>query len=257
MVTKKDLAEVLRTELSGGSLIHVHSSLSSFGYMDGGAEAVISALEEAAAPGGTLSMPALCQKDKERRFETWDITNSPSDVGRITEVFRLQPNTMRSDHPTHSVCARGSLASELTQGHRTGKQRQGPWGGYAFGHNSPWQKLYGFDATVILLGTDMKTSTLIHFVEHIIAEDAVLNNPREKAEILKERLSGWNKPGIWPRYDPMALQSQMEERGLLKYVLCGKCQIILYKTRDMVDLAFEIMRKEPKKWFSPEFAEWL
>ncbi|MBU0608095.1 MAG: AAC(3) family N-acetyltransferase, partial [Armatimonadetes bacterium] len=93
--------------MAPGRLVMVHSSLSAFGHVEGGAETVIEALLEAISPDGTLVLPTLCQRDKERREQTWDIANSPSDVGRITEVFRTWPGAVRSDHFTHSVTAVG------------------------------------------------------------------------------------------------------------------------------------------------------
>jgi len=193
---------------------------------------------------------------KDRRFETWDIQRSPSDVGRIAETFRLRPGTQRSNHPTHSVCARGAMADELTRGHQSGRERPGPWGGYAFGHNSPWQKLYVHNAEIVLLGTDMKTSTLVHLIEHMIAGEVLEHLSQDRADVFARRLSGWLKPGVWPVYDRMALQAEMEARGMLRYTACGNCRIIAYKTKDMVDLALTLMRRNPECWFPSEYMAW-
>lgn len=45
--------------VESGTVLEVHSSLSSFGYVDGGAETVISALKEAVGAGGSIFMPIL------------------------------------------------------------------------------------------------------------------------------------------------------------------------------------------------------
>lgn len=42
-----------------GMCLEVHSSLKSFGHVEGGAESVISALKECVASTGTIFMPAL------------------------------------------------------------------------------------------------------------------------------------------------------------------------------------------------------
>ena len=255
-VTKNMLTDVLRgAGVKPCDWIHVHSSLSSFGYFEGGAEAVIDALLDTVSDG-TLSIPSLAQKEKERRFETWDINNTPSDVGRITEVFRTQPGTLRSDHPTHAVCARGKLAEFITQGHRTGKERPGTWGGYAFGHNSPWQKMYGHNAVIVLLGTDFNTSTIVHYIEYLIVEQILEKVPPDKFNLMAEKVSGWNKPGVWPSYNRLILQTQMDEKGLLRHAVCGNCNIIIYNTRDMIDEALTSMNENPEKWFNEAFLNW-
>ena len=45
--------------ISQGTELEVHSSLSSFGHVDGGAETVIAALEECVGESGSIFMPAL------------------------------------------------------------------------------------------------------------------------------------------------------------------------------------------------------
>ena len=45
--------------VGAGDLIQVHSSLSSLGYVEGGAAAVGDALLEAVAPGGTVMVPTF------------------------------------------------------------------------------------------------------------------------------------------------------------------------------------------------------
>ncbi len=45
--------------IKSGTILEVHSSLSSFGHVDGGAETVISALKEAGGADGSIFMPIL------------------------------------------------------------------------------------------------------------------------------------------------------------------------------------------------------
>ena len=156
-----------------GDIIVVHSSLSSLGCVDGGADTLIDAFIEVLGPNGTMIMPTLCQRDKERRFETWDIAKSPSDVGKTTEAFRLRPQSLRSNHPTHSVAAAGRLAAEIVSGHPSDYGRTGPWGDAAFAKGSPWQKIYDLNAGIVMVGVDLKANTMVHFIEHLIVERAL------------------------------------------------------------------------------------
>jgi aminoglycoside N3'-acetyltransferase len=58
VVTKEELKRGLRKlGLKEGDTVGVHSSLSSFGYVEGGADAVIDALLEVVGEEGTIVMP--------------------------------------------------------------------------------------------------------------------------------------------------------------------------------------------------------
>lgn len=54
------VTELKKIGLQEGMEIEVHSSLSSFGYVDGGAEVVIEALMECVTEQGSIFMPSLC-----------------------------------------------------------------------------------------------------------------------------------------------------------------------------------------------------
>ncbi len=152
-------AEILRGSLEAlgvkaGDLVLVHSSLSSFGYVEGGADTVIDAFLTLLTPDGTLVMPTLSQKSFESALEDWSM-DRPSDVGLITETFRKRPGVLRSDQETHSVCASGKLAYELTREHKGYGPRFGPYSEWAFSESSPWQKMYEHHAKVVFLGVDL------------------------------------------------------------------------------------------------------
>ena len=62
MVTKNELKESLKSlGVCKGMTLEVHSSLSSFGELEGGAETVIDTLKELVTEEGSVFMPALRQ----------------------------------------------------------------------------------------------------------------------------------------------------------------------------------------------------
>ena len=64
-VTKQDIVRGLtRLGVCAGDILLVHSSLSRFGYVEGGADAVIDALLESVRPGGTVMVPTLTGSEK-------------------------------------------------------------------------------------------------------------------------------------------------------------------------------------------------
>ncbi|HEX2458891.1 MAG TPA: AAC(3) family N-acetyltransferase, partial [Vicinamibacterales bacterium] len=86
-----------------------HTGLKSLGYVEGGAEAVVDLLicRVVAKDGGTLAMPAFSMKgtmEGTLRADTvFDVKETPSTVGAVTEAFRKRSGVVRSLHPTHSV----------------------------------------------------------------------------------------------------------------------------------------------------------
>lgn len=106
-VTKNDLLAALRAlGVRPGDVLEVHSSLSSFGHVEGGAETVIAALKEAVTEEGTLFMPALRLSppvpltDEDRALGlTSRIRILPPDaprtaMGAIADLFRVQEGTV-------------------------------------------------------------------------------------------------------------------------------------------------------------------
>lgn len=168
--TRLTLARDLRgLGLATGDRVFVHSSFNSLGPVDGGAEAVIGALEDAVGPDGLVAMPSFNLVQRERRHETWDVATTPSTVGWLTEVFRALPDTWRSDHYSHAVAARGSGARELVADHLRLEGLSSPWDrvpwGKTYGEHSPMVRLHGRGGKLLMLGVDYDSSTYVHFVE--------------------------------------------------------------------------------------------
>ena len=242
--------------MEAGGLVMVHSSLSAFGHVEGGAETVIAALLAAIAPGGTLVLPTLCQRDKERREETWDIANSPSDVGKITETFRTWPGAVRSDHFTHSVTAVGPLAEEITSGHASAGPRPSPWGPRAFGYGSPWDKLYDHNALYCFLGVTYSVHTLRHYIQARILEETIEALPAEASAQLQARVVGWNRPGLFPWWNGEQEEEALAALGLVRYVQIGNATCRSIPAQTDVDTLLRLIHEQPEQWLNPEFLPW-
>src|SRR3989337_1692670 len=102
-----------------GCVLIVHSSLSSLGYVDGGAETVVKAIMETIGKEGTLVVPTLTGNETLSRDNppVFDVKNSKGLAGIIPEYVRKHPDSVRSLHPTHSVAAIGPLAQILIRDH--------------------------------------------------------------------------------------------------------------------------------------------
>lgn len=160
-----------------GDTVLVHSSLSSIGWVCGGAQSVIMALLKSIGNEGTLVMPA--QSPSISDPEEWENPPVPHDwlydvyenmpafdpmitptegMGKIPELFRTIPNTVRSNHPQVSFTANGKFAKIITENHELTP---------GFGMNSPLGRLYELNAKILLLGVGYNSCTSFHLSEAI------------------------------------------------------------------------------------------
>jgi len=153
-LSRQQIVEGLKAlGLPRGAILMVHSSLSSLGQVHGGADTVIDALLEALGPEGTLLMPTHPARDG----RTFDPDTIPSDMGIISETFRLRPGVLRSRHPYHPVAAYGARAEEMLRDHEQSAIPDGP--------ETPYGRLITLGGWVLHIGCDLDTLTLLHTVE--------------------------------------------------------------------------------------------
>ncbi len=185
-----------------GSVLMVHSSLKSLGWVPGGAETVIQGLLLALNSEGTLLMPALSYETVRSSSPIFNINSTPSCVGTIPETFRTRYGTKRSLHPTHSVCAFGVLAEELLKPHQQDLTPCGP--------NSPFHRLPNFGGKILMLGCGLLPNTSMHAIEEIAEVPYALKTPiiytlfSESGERIQKSYIPHNFAGWAQRYDRVA-----------------------------------------------------
>ncbi|MFO8006694.1 MAG: AAC(3) family N-acetyltransferase [Candidatus Brocadiia bacterium] len=140
-----------------GGILLVHSSLSSFGHVVGGAETVVDALLKAVGPEGTAVVPTHTWDRINADNPAFDVRRTPSGVGRITEVFRLREEAVRGLHPTHSCAAIGPAADRLMADHHRDVTPCGP--------HSPYRRLMDEGGQIAFLGVTLYVNTTYHALE--------------------------------------------------------------------------------------------
>ena len=238
--TRSKLRQDLRSlGVETGNILFIHSSFKSLGPVDGGAGTVIDALKDAVGDQGLILMPSFNLLDgRVLRAESWNVETTPSTVGWITEYFRLMPETLRSDHYSHSVAALGKGAKEFTSGHLS---REGydsvwdlePWG-KMFGAHSPMYKAYQADAKLLMLGVAYDSSTYVHLVEtvyrHERPDPAWMSGPLRLARPLLGE--------YWDRIGTLI-------RGCV-----GDAECRLFQVREYVDTLLAEAKRDPSRYWT-------
>ena len=239
---REQIAEALQTlGLGAGHIVLVHSSLSSIGYVEGGADAVVDAFLDVLGSTGTLVVPTFTFSHGGKLNPVFNPIQDPSEMGRITEVARTRPGARRSRHLLHSVAALGPHAEEITAVH----------GPSAWAADGPFWKLYELDAHILMLGVPYLRCTFFHVIEQLVQVryrqwrqvDAWVQEPDGQKRPLP--MFGYGpKPGFVGN-DFNKLGVMLEERGLAQVGAVGNAVARRFRARDALEIGLAEYRKDP------------
>jgi len=247
-VTKEDIKNGLKKlGLKRGDNVGVHSSLGAFGYVEGGADAVIDALLETVGEDGTVVMPTYSNniESLEKTQEemdmgiTWKYKVLPYDpqkdncwTGKIPDTFWRRNGAIRNSHPTHSLTAMGAKADEFS---------------YA---DNNWKKLMMMDGYILLLGATLACCSSMHLAEeHIKLPQHILDRitpPPDLAEKYRREKIGF---GYGPYPDFGKMEEICIKHGIMKTVKIGETTVKLLRLRELIDLYAEYLQKDPDLFY--------
>ena len=235
VITKYHIIKGLRDmDIRPGSLLQVHSSLSRFGYVEGGADTVVDALLEAVGPDGTVMMPTF----NHSAAAIFDLRRSPSTNGIITEALRRRPEAKRSMHPTHPYAAIGPLAEKLVQGHLET---------LTFGPECPLGRLARWGGRILLLGVGMNVNTCAHIGETIARvhclgyREAPRQVRTQHGAVIEAWTTAWRNGPCRMEWD--VLEGRMRNRGMIRDGHIGPAEVHCMKAQDVVDVVLELTKE--------------
>jgi len=205
--------------LKKGDTILLHSSLSSIGHVEGGADTVVDAFLSVLGLEGTLVVPTFGK------------------LGVIAETVNGRPEAVRSIHPLASVAAIGGNAVEICRDHWKME--------LAHAEGTPYARVAEMDGYVCLLGVDQDRSTTLHTVEELLrlpylspTADIAFSTP--EGEIRRS----WDYfPG--PHRDFIGLDRLLRESGRMRTGKIGAAVVRLIPSRELIEIVRAGGEKNP------------
>lgn len=218
-LTRNDIQRGLsELGLTEGDIVLLHSSLSSFGAVDGGAETVVGAFLSVLGESGTLVTPTF------------------GELGIITKIVRRHPRAVRGNHPMASVAAIGADAERICKDHWKAET--------SHGQDTPYVRIADLGGYVCLAGVDQDRNTTLHTAEVILRLPYLSDRTRtfttDQGEVTRTFRFF---PG--PHRDFIGLDRMLRRRGIVRMGRIGNAVIRLMKSRALIDACLEAGGRDP------------
>ena len=239
-ISKKDIIDELkRIGVDPSMELEVHSSLKSFGFVDGGAETVIDALKCVVGENGSIFMPALrlspdlplLEEDIKngvlRKIKVLSPEEKHSAMGIIADTFRLLPDTQVGEG-TFAISAWGKNADKISTG---------------------LEYLIDNGGKALLLGVDIYSLTSMHYVENYMPKDIsnMFKSPEMDAIYPPEEWFIENgTTTVQPWY---TIQNMAYEKGLIKDGEIGDCKCMFFDISSVINIYKEELIRNPYKLY--------
>ena len=244
-MNKTELIEELKKiGLEEGMEIEVHSSLSSFDNIEGGAETVIEALVECVTKQGSIFMPSLCFGPE------MELAEEDRNMGITTKIKILPEDEPRT--------AMGIIADTFRQRDDvitgTGMTRTSGWGLHADeAAKGGLNYVIRNGGKALLLGVDIYKLTAMHYMEDVMPEE--INDMFAPTEEVSNKypedewLVECGEPPVKPWY---TIQDMAYKKGLIKEGYIGKCKYMFFDIWDVVSLYRKELETNPFKLYGLE-----
>jgi aminoglycoside N3'-acetyltransferase len=232
--------------LEKDQIVEVHSSLSSFGWVEGGASTVIDALINVIGDQGSIVMSAypvskpipLSEEEKAwgilAKVQTYEEDyRGPTGMGVIADIFCQRPGTVLGPK-WHRVCAWGRHSERLSQGYHV---------------------LMDMNGWVLLLGVDIRRCSCMHQ-----AEEYPLPQEIDRYFTIPDEIRGKYPDDIYLAYCPtpddawLKIQAAAEQQNMIRIGQIGNATCRFFKAKPVVEMYGEVRRTDPwgffnvKKW---------
>jgi len=205
--------------VQAGMALEVHCSLSSFGHIEGGADALIDALIRVVGTDGAVVMPSFCLSPE------LPLAEEDRAMGIVADTFRQRPDVVTGSG-TFRVSAWGRDAQAYAA---SGFGRVIEGGGYA-----------------LLLGVDIYRLSAMHHVEDVLP-DEIHGKFRPSEEARARYPEGqWMIQAWTPEAKPWyVIQEEAYAKGMIADALIGDARCMLFQVEPVVHLYRRALLERP------------
>lgn len=242
--------------ITSGDTLLVHSSLSKIGYVEGGPQTIIDALLEVVGENGHVLMPnspnAGYQLEYIRNLTVFDLAESPSALGAITEVFRKQPTAIRSVSVTEPVSCIGPRAIDFVGEHIDELT--------PYTAKSPFYKVAENGGKILYIGVTLANAgTSLHVLEdavpsfkfpvyfpEVFEATVRLQSGEELRVKTKVHNPEWSAKRKCDDLIPL-----FKEHGVAKTALFGNAPTLIFDAQQMRDVMISLYKEKGVTMYTP------
>lgn len=253
------LKDLQKAGIVPGDTLLVHSSLSRIGHLKDGPKTLVDSLLAAVGASGNILMPTspnnVYQLNYIRNTPFFDVLNSPSKTGAITEYFRKLPDAQRSLHPTEPVSAIGPKANYFIADHfnqLTPYNDKSPF--YRVSHDKG--KILYIGVTLSMAGTNLHTlEDAVDFkfpVYYPDVFDFTVIDEHGQNHLIQTKVHDpeWSKKRKCDDLIPM-----LEKEGALTHIKIGQADTLLLDAEKFLAVMIEQYNKHGVTMYTPNGSE--
>lgn len=227
-----------------GMMLEVHCSLSSFGYVEGGAQTVITALQSAVGNDGAIVMPSFLNS------RDFPLSDEDRALGLTLKVRNLHENSESSGMGIVSDTFRQMHGVITGEGH----YRVSAWGKDAEQHAaSGFQKIIDDGGAALLIGVDIYRMSSMHYVEGCMPQSIRDRFKPSEAARAKYPEDDWFIEAWSPDAKPWyTIQKLAYEHGYIVDRMIGQSKCMLCQVKPVVQLYECALRTQPFKLYGLE-----
>lgn len=223
--------------LKSGIYIEVHSSLSSFGNVIGGAETIINSLKKIITKSGAIIMSTFLMSKKMK------LSDLDKKRGLTCKIKILDSN---SDERTGMGIVSDEFRKINDVKTGTGVFRVSAWGAEVDKNILGYTNLHEHDGYGLLLGVDIYSLSSMHYVEQ--------NLPKKIKDIFKapSYIQKYYPEDQWyietgnpPEKAWYKIQSEALEKGYIKEIFIGNARCMFFKVNKVIDLYKKAINDDP------------